>query len=288
MSVPVAEPEWFADAIATKPTHLDVDVDGARIHYRAWGPTQGEPSELPAIVLLHGGAANSSWWDHIAPQLAVDRRVIAPDLSGHGDSAWKSEYERVQWAIEAVGTVLAEGLDPAIFIGHSMGGWVSVFAAVLEPRAVGSIIAIDSPLAEEPPEEAPIAERRPPTKVYATLEDAVSRFRPVPGQNVVLDYVARHVAIESLREVERGWTWKFDPGLFGQRGWVRDLIPKLEVPLTLIRCENGMVDEAMAQRISALHRDGIKVVGLPNAAHHAMFDQPEALVAVLQTLLVPK
>ena len=277
----VTEPAWFTDAIAAKPTHLDVDVDGARIHYRAWG----ENSELPGIVLLHGGAANSSWWDHVAPQLAVDRRVIAPDLSGHGDSAWKSDYERAQWAVEAAGPVLAEGLDPAIFIGHSMGGWVSVFAAVLQPGTVRSIIAIDSPLAEQPPEEAPIAERRPPTKVYPTLDDAVSRFRPVPGQDVVLDYVARHIALESLREVAGGWTWKFDPGLFGQRGWVRDLIPKLEVPLTLIRCENGMVDEAMAQRISALHREGIKVVGLADAAHHAMFDQPVALVETLRDLL---
>jgi pimeloyl-ACP methyl ester carboxylesterase len=283
--MPSEEPAWFSAAIASEPTHHDVDVDGARIHYRAWGPKQSEEIGLPGIVLLHGGAANSSWWDHIAPQLAVDRRVVAPDLSGHGDSAWKSEYERNQWAAEAVGPVLAEGLDPAVFIGHSMGGWVSVFAAVLRPGTVASIIAIDSPLAEEPPEEAPIAERRPPTKVYPTLEDAVSRFRPVPGQDVVLDYVARHIAVESLREVDGGWTWKFDPGLFGQRGWVRDLIPKLDVPLTLVRCENGMVDEAMAQRISALHRHGIKVAGLPNAAHHAMFDQPEALVAVLRDLL---
>jgi pimeloyl-ACP methyl ester carboxylesterase len=160
-----------------------------------------------------------------------------------------------------------------------------VFAAVLRPGTVGSIIAIDSPLAEEPPEEAPIAERRPPTKIYPSLEDAVSRFRPVPGQEVVLDYVAHHIALESLRETEGGWTWKFDPGIFGQRGWVRDLIPKLEVPLTLIRCENGMVDDAMAQRISALHRDGIKVVSLPHAAHHAMFDEPVALIDLVRSLL---
>ena len=147
------EPGWFSRAIATAPEHHDVEVDGARIHYRAWGTV----SDLPTIVLLHGGAANASWWDHIGPQLATDRRVIAPDLSGHGDSAWKDEYERAQWAVEAAGPVFAEGVEPAIFIGHSMGGWVSVFAAVLASGAVRSIIAIDSPLAEQPPEEAPIA-----------------------------------------------------------------------------------------------------------------------------------
>lgn len=275
----MTEPDWFTDAIASKPEHHDVEVDGARIHYRTWGP-----SGAPGIALLHGGAAHSGWWDHIAPQLAAGRRVIAADLSGHGDSAWKSEYDRSQWAREVIGAVRAGGLAPATFIGHSMGGWVSVFAAVLEPSAVKRIIAIDSPLAEAPPEEAPIA-ARPPTKIYASREDAVGRFRTVPAQRGNLPYVEHHIALESLHEVDGGWTWKFDPGLFGQRGWVRDLIPRLEAPLTLIRCEHGMVDDAMTARIAGLHRDGITVVELPKAGHHAMFDQPVALVETLRGLL---
>jgi pimeloyl-ACP methyl ester carboxylesterase len=274
-------PDWFTDAIAAVPTHHDIEVDGARIHYRSWGVDTAKS----AVVLLHGGAANSAWWDHVAPQLAHDRRVIAVDLNGHGDSAWKSEYDRPQWAVEVVGAVRAEHLEPAIFIGHSMGGWVSIFAGVLHPDTVEEIIAIDSPLTDAPPEEAPIAERRPATKVYASLDDAVSRFRTVPAQDGNLPYVAHHIALESLREVEGGWTWKFDPGIFGQRGWTRDLLPRLEAPVTLIRCERGMVDDAMAERISGLHRNGIKLVGLPEAGHHAMFDQPVALVATLHDLL---
>jgi pimeloyl-ACP methyl ester carboxylesterase len=274
-------PDWFTRAIAAKPTHHDVEVDGARIHYRTWGTE----TDQPAVVLLHGGAAHSGWWDHIAPQLSQGRRVIAVDLSGHGDSAWKAEYDRSRWATEVVAAVRAESVEPAVFIGHSMGGWVSIFAGVLDPDAVKAIVAIDSPLADAPPEEEPIAARRPATKIYASLDDAVSRFRTVPQQDGNLDYVTRHIAIESLREVDGGWTWKFDPGIFGQRGWVRDLIPRVEAPVTLIRCERGMVDEAMAERISALHRHGMNIVSLPEAGHHAMFDQPVALVNTLQSLI---
>src|SRR5690242_418023 len=143
MSAPAA-PAWFTDAVMSTPTHHDVEVEGVRIHYRAWG----SKSEVPGLVLLHGGAAHSGWWDHVAPQLATDRRVIAVDLSGHGDSEWKPEYDRSQWAREVVAAVRTEGLDPAIFVGHSMGGWVSVFAGVVEPSAVREIIAIDSPFTE--------------------------------------------------------------------------------------------------------------------------------------------
>jgi len=280
MNAPAA-PAWFDDAIAQTPTHHDIDFDGVRIHYRAWGAA----SDLPGLVLLHGGAAHSGWWDHIAPQLATNRRVIAVDLSGHGDSEWKPEYDRSQWAREAVAAVRAEGLDPAIFVGHSMGGWVSVFAGVVEPSAVRQIIAIDSPFTEVPPEEEPIAARRPPTKVYPSLDAAIQKFRTVPAQDGNLDYVEHHIAIESLRQVDEGWTWKFDPGIFGQRGWVRNLLSSLEAPLTLIRCERGMVEDAMVERISELHRHGVNVVTLPKAGHHAMCDQPEALVATLQQLL---
>lgn len=274
-------PEWFTEAIASTPSHHDIDVAGARIHYRAWG----DKSRLPGVVLLHGGAAHSGWWDHIAPALCHHRRVIAVDLSGHGDSAWKADYDRSQWAREVVAAVRAEGIDPAIFIGHSMGGWVSVFAGVVEPTAVREIVAIDSPFTEVPPEEEPIASRRPATKIYASLADAIQRFRTVPPQDGNLDYVTHHIAIESLRQVDGGWTWKFDPGIFGQRGWVRDLLPRLAAPLTVIRCERGMVEDGMVERIAELHHGGVSVVNLPRAGHHAMFDQPVALIGALQALL---
>ena len=61
-----AVPAWFARALASAPEHRDVVVDGARVHYRAWG----EPGR-PGLVLVHGGAAHSGWWDHVAPLLGA-------------------------------------------------------------------------------------------------------------------------------------------------------------------------------------------------------------------------
>ena len=73
-------PDWFARAIAQAPEHRDVVVAGARVAYRAWGP-----AGAPGVVLVHGGAAHSGWWDHVAP-LLTGHRVVALDLTGHGDS----------------------------------------------------------------------------------------------------------------------------------------------------------------------------------------------------------
>jgi pimeloyl-ACP methyl ester carboxylesterase len=85
--------------------------------------------------------------------------------------------------------------------------------------------------------------------------------------------------------VEGGWTWKFDPDFFGNRLLLRDLLPELTAPVTLFRCEHGLVDPAMAAEMAGLVPDRLPVVELPDAGHHPMLDQPLSLVTALRTLL---
>jgi pimeloyl-ACP methyl ester carboxylesterase len=276
----VDAPEWFRRAIEDKPEHLVAVVDGVDVHYRAWGAP-----EAPGVLLVHGGGANSAWWDHIGPFLAHDFRVLAPDLTGHGDSGWKPAYDRPQWAFEIAGVAAAEGMDRPMYVGHSMGGWISVLLGVERPDAMRGMIVIDSPMMEAPPEEEPMSRRPEKLKVYPTLGDAVARFRTVPEQAVVLPYVAEHVAVESLKQVEGGWSWKFDTAVFGDRSWHRHLLPDLTAPMALIRCEHGMCTADMAERMSEMTPGGVPIIELPEAGHHAMMDQPLALAASLRALL---
>ena len=90
-------PAWFSAALAASADVAVVTVDGAPISYRAWGGN--EPSGL---VLVHGGAAHARWWDHIGPLLAQGRRVVAVDLSGHGDSGRRERYSLDGWAREVM------------------------------------------------------------------------------------------------------------------------------------------------------------------------------------------
>jgi pimeloyl-ACP methyl ester carboxylesterase len=272
-------PGWFRRALAQEPEHRDVEVEGARIHYRAWG----DP-DAPGLVLVHGGAAHSGWWDHVAPLLA-SHRVVAPDLSGHGDSDRREVYDMHLWAREIVAVAAAERLDRPVVVGHSMGGWAAVTTGVEHGPAVSAVAYIDSPLNDQPPEESRLRERQRPRRVYPTLEEAMSRFRTLPAQDVVLPYVRAHVARGSLRPVEGGWTWKFDPTFFGRRLLLRDLLPQLACPVALFRCEHGLVSPEMAAEMTRLVPHRLPVVDLPDAGHHPMLDQPLALVTGLRTLL---
>ena len=111
------------------------------------------------------------------------------------------------------------------------------------------------------------------------------RFRTLPPQDVVLPYVREHVARGSLRRDEDGWTWKFDPNLWGPRPLLAQLLPQLGCPAALFRCEKGMVSRRMAGEMAGLVAGGLPVVDLPDAGHHPMLDQPLALVTGIRTLL---
>lgn len=275
----VAAPPWFRHALSASPARREVIVGGYAVHYRRWGPPGG-----PGVMLIHGGGAHAGWWDHIAPLLDT-HRVIAPDLTGHGDSSWRPSYGLATWADEVMAIAAAEGLDRPVLVGHSMGGWVAAATAATHPASVGGVIILDSPLNDEPPEEETLRRRRQPTRVYPSLEVAVSRFRTLPEQEVLLPYVIRHVAPQSVRQVDGGWTWKFDPARVGRKTPIRELLPQAPARMAFIRCEQGLLTADWALQMAALVDGGAPVIALPGAGHHPMFDQPLALVTALRAIL---
>lgn len=275
-------PLWFRNALATAPDHREHTHDGLKLHYRVW-----EQADGPELILIHGGGAHSGWWDHIAPLLGA-RRAIAPDLSGHGDSSWRDgpeSYGVPRWAGEVAATAAAEGLQRPVLIAHSMGGFVAAATAARRDVPLGGLIIIDTPLNDEPPEEATLRERRRPHRVYPSLEEAVARFRTLPPQDVLLPYIARHIAEESLRPSGDGWTWKFDPDRFGPRPPIREMLPRAEVPVALLRCEYGLLTPEGAREMSGLPDGGAPVIALPDTGHHPMLDRPLTLVTALRSVL---
>jgi pimeloyl-ACP methyl ester carboxylesterase len=274
-------PRWFANAVAQVPEHRDVVVDGARVHLRVWGRV-----DRPGLVLVHGGAAHSGWWDHIAPFFALTHRVVAPDLTGHGDSDHRERYDTAGWAREVIAAARAGGIEGRpLVVGHSMGGWVAATVGARHGDAVDGVAIIDSPLMDPPPEEEVLRRRQRRLRRYATREEILTRFSTLPPQDVVLPYVREHIAAESVRPVDGGWTWKFDPGFFGERAPLRDLLPQLRCRAAFIRSEYGLVPPSMAGTIDALLGHRVPIVELPDAGHHPMLDQPLPLVTALRMLL---
>jgi pimeloyl-ACP methyl ester carboxylesterase len=106
----------------------------ARIRYLAAGAG-------PAVVLVHGFGGAAANWRLIAPALAAERRVLVPELPGHGGSSPLPAAPTLDPYAEAVLAVLeAEDALPAVWVGHSLGALVALRAAIRRPEAVTGIV----------------------------------------------------------------------------------------------------------------------------------------------------
>jgi pimeloyl-ACP methyl ester carboxylesterase len=275
-------PAWFSAALAAAPEERATECEGTSIAYRAWG----DPADRN-IVLVHGGAAHSRWWDHIAPLLARGWRVIALDLSGHGDSGRRERYSLDTWAREVLAVVNDAGTAAStVVIGHSMGGLVTLRLATLSGSLIAGAVAIDSPIRDMAPEDRAARQHRAfgPLRVYPTREAAIARFRPIPDQPV-LAWVAEHVAATSIRPAEGGWTWKFDPQVFVRDHLTPELLTRLDCRVALFRAEHGLVTPQQGEAIYDRLGRVAPLIEIPVAGHYIMLDEPVALAAALRTLL---
>lgn len=272
-------PAWFAQAIAVRARRETVVVDGTALRLRSWGdPGAG------GVLLVHGVAAHTHWWDPIAPLLArrSGRRIVAVDLAGHGDSGRRPRYDLRSWATDVLAVVRQAGLGPApVIVGHSMGGMVALLAGAAGGEFLGGIAVIDTVVRERTPEEDARRRRRAhaPLRVYPSRERACAAFRPQPAQDAP-PYALEHVARHSVRPVSGGWSWKFDPRVFDRPTLAPDDLGPVACPVTLLRAERGLLTAPIAAMVAA-RVGGARTAVVPRAHHHAMLDEPRALVDAL-------
>lgn len=277
-------PQWLKDTLAARPEEDEITVDGCAIHRMMWGER-----DQPGLVLVHGGAGHAHWWSFLAP-LFPQYRVVALDLSGHGDSGRRPKYSVDFWTEEVLAVTQGIGMEgPPVVIGHSMGGFVATATAVRAGGDLAGMIILDSPIVAEDAEveAARLGQAFGAPKVYPDVETAITRFRTVPRQENYDPFILRHVAEHSLRAVDGGFSWKFDPALFlaVSRSQTAQLLPKVRGRVALIRSEFGLVTpEVGAIMYDALGRVA-PVIEIPLAGHHMMLDQPLSLVTALRSLL---
>lgn len=285
---PPPAPAWFEAAIAVEPERSTMSVMDTPIELLTWGEVG-----KPGLLLLHGNGAHADWWSFIAPFFAKDWRVAAISWAGMGASGWREAYGAETFAAEAFAAVEAAQLEAGgtrpIFVGHSFGGFPTLYCAARHPERLRGAILVDSSI--QPPEKR---WKGPPPRsglgmpVYPSLEDALARFRLAPPQGCENPYIADFIARRSLKQVDQGWTWKFDPAI-----WQRFSMPDLGQLLTEIACpaalmwgeRSGLMQtETLDYMIAQMPADVLRLP-IPDADHHVMIDQPLAFVAGLRGLL---
>lgn len=284
-------PGWFTRAIGTPFKDRTVEVGGVPIHYLYW-EGDGPAAEKPGLVFVHGNGAHAHWWTFIAPFFLADYRVAALDLSGAGDSGYRSQYTPEQFAEEVVSVAADAGFgDDTIVVGHSFGGFITLWTGLQYRERLEGIVLVDSAVRppdfkwERDPRRSPIK----PKRYYKTFAEAHGRFRLMPPQDCSNQYILDYIGDHSLKETDAGWTWKFDDGMFQKF----DFGENMHEELARLKCRVGVIygedsylfSQDIADYMFKVLDESVPFVGIPEAQHHLFLDQPLAFVSALRTLL---
>jgi pimeloyl-ACP methyl ester carboxylesterase len=98
-----------------------------------------------AIVLLHGFLENATMWNSYKASFSEKYRVITIDLLGHGNSECLGYVHTMEDQADMVHAVLHHlKIRKAIFVGHSMGGYVALAFAELYPENTKGFVLLNS------------------------------------------------------------------------------------------------------------------------------------------------
>ncbi len=117
-----------------------------RLHLHEWGPTDAAP-----IICLHGVAGHGARFRKLAEEKLAARRVLAPDLRGHGHSDWEPPWRLETFVEDVLETAVAAGVERADWIGHSFGGRLVLEAAAAHPEVIERAVLLDPAIWVPPP-----------------------------------------------------------------------------------------------------------------------------------------
>ena len=272
-----AEPSWRG---IDWQAHLhQIEVRGCRVNYVDIG--QGD---APPAVFIHGLGGNWQNWLENIPRLAQDRRVLALDLPGFGESPMPPD----KISITGYGELVVEfaravGIDePADVIGNSMGGFIAAEIGINSPDFARRIVLCSAAgisvtnLRRRPVLTAARITAAATNLLLARLEAMAKR----PGlRHIAMSYVFRHpsrIAPDLAYQVLSG-TGK--PGFIDALDALtdydfRDRLGDVKVPVLLVwGAEDNLVPVADADEFERLIPDSRKVI-LEDTGHVSMLERP--------------
>ncbi|WP_396178590.1 alpha/beta fold hydrolase [Flavobacterium sp.] len=115
------------------------------VHFKNTAISFTDQGKGTAIVFLHGFLENKKMWNAFVPEFSKKYRIITIDLLGHGNSEPLGYVHSMEDNADVVHAVLSElRIRKAVFVGHSMGGYVALAFAELYPEAVKGLVLLNS------------------------------------------------------------------------------------------------------------------------------------------------
>ncbi len=216
------------------------------------------------VVCLHGITAEHRAFNTAARYLGPSRGLVGVDLRGRGDSDKPDSGYGLETHASDVARVLDHlGLESAVLVGHSMGGFVALKTALAFPERVRALVLLDGawPRVESSPEEMTEEEREEAAALEKGLARAFGRLDMTfespeayldfwfPDQGLTMDDLPPDLAdyyLYDLGEVEGGYQPKAsraaaeeDSRLNAENSPTAEEMRGVACPVALVRASQG-------------------------------------------------
>ncbi|MEM7097502.1 MAG: alpha/beta hydrolase [Pseudomonadota bacterium] len=249
----------------------------------------GDNDTIP-LVLIHGFTGSKLDFANQLNWFAQDRRVIALDQRGHGESTNQGPYDFYGLVHDLFGFLDQMDIKQCHLLGHSMGGMVAMRALLAEPHRFASAILMDT--AAEPLTLFPdkIREQLNEIVIEKGCEALLEGMRNQTQNEAVkrsMDYLGE---AEHWRRI-RVKLEQMDPQAFVELGAclgkappVLESLKTLSLPVTVVVGEEDTPFLKPSELMAAALPLG-RLVTIPDAAHSPQYENPQAWRAVIEAHL---
>ena len=240
--------------------------------------------DLPVLVFVHGLSGTWQNWLLNIPAFMDSHRVIAPDLPGFGESPMPREEISIKlYARILDGLLRSLGVESAVVVGNSMGGFVAAELALSYSTMVERLVLVSA--AGLSIEEA----SRAPLLVGARVWAGTATWLGARGQSVITRPRARRLGLQMIvryperlspeltYEITRGaGTAGFVPAMEALLSYgFRDQLSRIEVPTLVVWGRNDMlVPRGDAREYVRLIGDNAQREMFEDTGHLTMLERP--------------
>jgi pimeloyl-ACP methyl ester carboxylesterase len=282
---------------------------GVTLNVALGGREDAEP-----IVFLHGFPESHRTWREVAPALARDFRVIAPDQRGFGASdkpAGVENYRADRVVEDLIALADALGLGRFTLVGHDWGGAIAWLAALRHPDRIARLVIVNAPhplvfqksLIEDAAQRAAsqyISAFRNPAieqgiaamglesffaKTFASHAD-ISRLSAAEKQAYLADWSAPGALTAMLNWYRASEIVVPAPGEEVEApAWTQTPFPSIAVPTLVIWALKDVALLPVQLAGLAALVDDLRIVTVAEAGHFVPWEEPEPVIAAIRDFM---
>jgi len=278
-------------------TMLDV---GGPVHVADFGG-QGVP-----MILVHGLGGSHANWLAVGDALAATHRVVAPDLAGFGLTPPEGRSCTVEANASLLEGVIEQVGRPAVLVGNSMGGMISMLVASRRPQLVQGLVLVGAAM-PRPLTALPNLAVLTAFATYAVpglgemyVRQRAQRLGPeglvretlklccFDPSRVRADVYAAHVELARTR---RGFDWAMEAYLEAARSLLRALVRRgkyvammraIAAPTLVMHGVHDRLVPVAAARLAVELCPGWRLEVLEDAGHTPQLELPERFVEIVE------